>query len=82
MLTRPLQCTSDITGVSPLEAQTIETLGICPPSKMEFLEHHSKWCLFQIIKFFGLVFQMTCAARKQYDSWLRRDILKIRPEEE
>ena len=42
LLTRPLQCTSDITGVSPLEAQTVDTLGICPPSKMEALEYHSK----------------------------------------
>lgn len=42
LLTRPLQCTSDITGVSPLEAHTVDTLGICPPSKMEALEYHSK----------------------------------------
>lgn len=41
LLTRPLQCTSDIAGVSPLEAQHVETLGICPSSKMEALEYNS-----------------------------------------
>ena len=43
LLTRPLQCTSDIAGISSLEAQTItnESLGICPPSKMDSLEYHS-----------------------------------------
>ena len=52
LLTRPLQCTSDITGVSPLEAQTIDTLGICPPSKMESLEYHSKTDSVRILLFY------------------------------
>lgn len=41
LMLRPLQCTSDITGISPLEAHAVDTLGVCPPTKLDAAEYNS-----------------------------------------
>jgi len=41
LLTRPLQCTTDIASVAPLEAHSIDSLGFCPTSKMDSTEYYS-----------------------------------------